>query len=163
MIDAQILADINLFMEWGAMGDNVLKNIYFVLKDTGEEYEMRFILWDTDMTFGIHWTPTGLVYENESMVQSAPHRPETWKYAETNPDFNSLMAEKWAVLRETVLTEENIQANQDECYDQLISSGVYSREVAKWGCNSYGGADNKEAMEEYIALKLDWMDEKYLN
>jgi len=163
LIDAQNLADVNLFMEMGAMNDNVLKNIFFVLKDTGDGYMLRFILWDTDMSFGIVWTPTGFVYNIESALGSAACRPETAPYSKINPEIYDIMAQNWAKLRADVLTDENIQREFDECYDQITSSGAYTREQIERPEPAYGGADTKEAMESYIYQKLAMMDEKYLN
>ena len=163
VIDPENLADVNLFMEWAAMKDNVLKNIFFVLQDKGDEYQMRFVLWDTDMSYGIVWSPNGFIYSIENALKGAAHRPETKEYVKVNPEIYDIMAEKWAVLRQGVLTEENIQEELDECYNLIINSGAYTREKQIWGCDSYGGADTKEAMESYISQKLAIMDEKYLN
>ena len=162
IIDPDNLADTNLFMEMGYMADNVQKNIYFVLRDTGDNYQLRFILWDTDMTFGIVWSPEGFIYNAQKALKGASKRPETKPYAEINPQIYDLMAQKWAVLRSTVLTEENILAELDEAYNQIVDSGAYDREVDKWQCNAYGGKDTKDNMESFIRQKLQIMDEKYL-
>lgn len=163
LIDADNIADINLFMEFGCMPDNVnYKNVFYVLENNDDDYTMKFILWDTDMSFGITWID-GFAHSEEKALKAHPNRSEMSKgYADINPDIYNLMAEKWQILREDVLSAENIQNCIDAYYNTLVDSGVYSRNFEEESVR-YGGADTKEAMESYISQKLAIMDEKYLN
>ena len=162
VIDRDNLADVNVFMEFGGMYDNMVKNMYYVLKDVGNGYVMYFLPWDTDMVFGVVGAPSGFKYDKTNALMGTAYRPETVLYYNTDSDIYNTMADKWKTMRGTVFTDENIHNKINEYVTLLNDSGVYIREQEKWEMNLYNGLQTIESVSDYIDKKLEMMDYKYI-
>ena len=153
--------DVNLFVNWGYMSDNVRKhNMYYVLEDAQQDLKIRLILWDTDMTFGLDWGNNRYVYNLWIMDHLQYNRPEYEKLKEIYPDLDSRLAERWSELRQNVLSNDNI-LQYVQSYQQLFeNSGAYSRDMAKWG-QYHEGQDTIEAFYQFIEKRMEFLDNVY--
>ncbi|MBQ7815760.1 MAG: CotH kinase family protein, partial [Oscillospiraceae bacterium] len=154
--------DVNLFVNWGYMSDNVRRhNMYYVLEDMEDDLKIKLILWDTDMTFGLDWSSEGrYVYNLWIMDHLQYNRPEYEKLKEIYPDLDQKLSQRWQQLRSTVLTNENIFAKVESYQQIFIQSGAFARDKAKWG-EYHGGADNIEAFYEFIEKRMAFLDSCY--
>lgn len=153
--------DLQLFLQFGNMIDNdVYKNIYYVIEREGEKETINFVPWDTDMSFGICWTPEGFRLKDET-VESINYRIEYESLIAQYPEAESMLAKRWKELRQTVFSEENIFGNLNEYYWELDRSGAIPRDFYVLGWHTWGGEDTRERMHAYIQRRLQILDEKY--
>lgn len=153
--------DVNLFVNWGYMGDNVRRhNIYYVLEDMEEDLRIKLILWDTDMTFGLDWGNNRYVYNVWIMDHIQLNRPEYEKLKEIYPDLDKKLSERWRQLRKDVLSNENIFEYVSQYQQFFAKSGALARDKAKWG-EYHEGKDNITAFNEFIEKRMVFLDGIY--
>lgn len=160
-VDLDSWVDLQLFIHLGNMADNITyKNIYYVIQRDGDKESMRFVPWDTDMSFGIYWDD-GFRYMPES-VENISYRIEYEALAEQYPEVDAMLAERWQELRETIFTEENIFEKIDSYTARITDSGALARDYNYLGWNSWGGDDTLDNFKAYVQRRLQVLDELYL-
>lgn len=155
-VDLDSWVDLQLFLQLGNMKDNeAYKNIYYVIQDE----KLRFIPWDTDMSFGIYWED-GFYLLPES-VEYVTYRKEYEALKQQYPQVDAMLESRWRELRETVFTEENILGKIAAYRGALDASGAPERDFYYLGWYSWGGEDTLEQLEAYIVERLAVLDEYY--
>lgn len=154
--------DVNLFLQWASAVDNMIKNMFFVMKEGTSGYQMSLLPWDTDMSWGTVWKAeiNGFGYDFEMSRQNTALRIEYEWMQKYYPDLDQQMAGRWKELRETLLTMENISGVLEQEQQILDSSGVLQRDAVRWGLY-YKGEDSKENLYRSIEARLAWVDEYY--
>lgn len=162
MINISNFIDVNILLQLGSMPDNVgYKNMFYLLKKENGERTLCFVPWDTDMSFGVTYT-TGWACDYDYSLDFEAQRTE---YAEVNslyPDLGSRCSDRWAELRETKLTNENVLQLYYNCRETLVKSGALEREYAING-KRFGNQDSWELLEHFIEERLAWLDNYYQN
>lgn len=159
-VDLENWVDLQLFLHLGNMNDNRrYKNLYYVIEEKEGNQILRFLPWDTDMSFGIAWSD-GVSYLPES-VEEIYNRVEYDEMLEQFPQLNNMLAERWKELRMDIFSEDHI-LEIIETYDQEVrKSGALDRDFSVVGQNAWGGRDIRENLEIYIRKRLDILDKEY--
>lgn len=155
IVDVNAFIDVNLFIQFAIAHDNGgYNNIYVVIEKENEGFRLRFLPWDTDMSFG------GFNFDIESSITTYIKRFETYNMGRLHENLNQLTAERWMKLRKNTFTRKQIYAYLDSYYEEMEKGHSYSRDKKKWG-NRFNGKDTIESMRYYIDKRLQWMDEYY--
>ena len=159
-VDLDSWVDLQLFLLLGNMRDNeAYKNIYYVIQRNGQKEQLRFVPWDTDMSFGIYWAD-GFKLLPET-VETVTYRNEYEDLLAQYPQINDMMAKRWKELRKSVLSDENIFGKIDAYDCELTFSGARHRDYNVLGWNSWGGEDTLDNLKTYIQRRLEILDEKF--
>jgi len=153
--------DVNLFVNWGYMSDNIRKhNMYYVLDKPADDLKISLILWDTDMSFGVGWGDGAYTYIPWMKNYWPCNRPEYESLKEIYPGIDSMLADRWKELRSSVLSEENINRHIEEYEILFEKSGAFSRDKARWG-EYHNGADTIENFYQFIKERMVVLDNLY--
>ena len=159
-MDLESWVDFQLFLQLGNMKDNeAYKNVYYVIEKSGEKETLKFIPWDTDMSFGVYWD-NGFNLIPES-VEIVTYRLEYEALKEQYPQIDEMLKERWMELRETIYTEGNIIGKINLYVEQLYNSGVLHRDFNVLGWYPWGGKDTYEELVAYIQRRIEVLDEHY--
>lgn len=160
------LIDVNIVLQLANARDNFgLKNMYYVLKKKTGSYEHFLVPWDTDQSFGITWkadaeTEDGFCYDYSATMDEFDTRSETDAIISINPNYNELAGNRWAYLKQSVLSEEHIFAVVESIMEPLNRSGALEREKQLWG-QKYHGEDTIENLRSFISERIDVLDAYY--
>lgn len=162
-ISLQNWIDLEIFLQFGCMGDNSgYKNMFYVWQQKSDGYAIYYVPWDTDMSYGLLWED-GYVYAPAAVVMNKEEYARQYKYDEMNaeyPDLHEKLSKRWKELRETLIQTE-ILVDMIEQYESITKdSGALSREYAKWGYR-YSGEDTVEALLNFIEERIAVLDEYY--
>ena len=159
-IQPENLIDLNLFLQFSNAYDNLYpKNMYYLLRRQEDFLQLQMIPWDTDISFGMELSD--IFYYDDSTWNAPPiERPETPFLRSTLPDLDSLTAQRWAELREDLLTQDNIFRIIDTCYETLHRSGALLRDQASWS-QQYCGEDTADGLKDWISRRLTFLDQHY--
>lgn len=159
-VDLESWIDLQLFLLLGSMRDNeAYKNIYYVIQRTGDVEQLKFVPWDTDMSFGIYWAD-GFKLLPET-VEAITYRKEYDALLVQYSQLNEMLAERWNELREGVFSDENIFGKIDSYDCELTFSGALHRDYNVLGWNSWGGEDTLDSLKIYIQRRLEILDELF--
>ncbi len=154
--------DVNILVNYLVASDNKgYKNMFYVLRDTGDGYEVSLLPWDTDTAFGITWIDN-FAYDYDISMNKIVQRYEYPTMQEKYSDLDELVAARWKELRSTVYTEEVIKGIIDESLSFVNESGAFKRDTAKW-FNYYYGKDSHENLYKFCIERLSVLDEYYGN
>lgn len=154
--------DVSLLINYIAGWDNIgFKNMYYFLKydPARDGYDLYFIPWDTDMSFGFYWE-NGFAYNYEEQLTSNLYRIEYYTQQLYSPQIDQDFADRWRDLRESLFSEETVQTVLDYNRERILSSGAYGREQEKWG-EIHLGADTQENLRSFAMERLCWLDQYY--
>ena len=162
--------DFSIFFNYGVITDNSgFKNMYYVLKWNGEEYSVYFVPWDVDISLGVVWKNDNFAYDYEQSMNVYAGKSEYSKikvFMEYNKQkYGTLNLEesinkRWAELKETVFTTENIYEILDENKETLEQSGAKIRDKKLYGLY-YKGADTVTRLYDFAKLRIFKLDEFY--
>ena len=148
--------DVSLFLQFLSGSDNYgYKNMFYALCKMDDGYELRMIPWDTDLSLGVIW---GYDYE-ESMSQMI-ERQELALVRKQVPDIDEKISKRWAELRSSVYSEENILSIYEEVTKELANSGAVERDFECWGL-LHEGEDSWDNLSCFIQERLEVLDEYY--
>ena len=154
--------DNSLFIDAFYMADNAARyNTFYIINDIDTNPEITITLWDTDFSLGIGYN-MGFVHMPETADYYRRNKNELYLLAEIHPDIYDKMSQRWAQLRQGVLSTENILAVLTENYDRLNESAAFARDDARWH-NEYGESDTYQAMCEYVKVRMEYLDNCYAN
>lgn len=160
MVDLDNFVDTNLFLHFGSALDNIrYKNMFYLLEKETNGYRLSLLPWDTDMAWGMTWYE-GFKYNYYWSMKSIGIRQEYGSVKQHTPELNTLMAQRWQALRESVFSEVYVFARLDELSAQLRSSGVLNREWTRWEPLS-GGSDTEENLRKFLRERLALLDEQF--
>lgn len=154
--------DVTLLINYIAGLDNVeLKNMFYYLKYDEERqgYDLYFIPWDTDMSFGLYWED-GFTYNYQKSLTTTAYRIEYYTQQLYSQEMDRQLAQHWQELRSSLFSEDNILAVLDYNQNRILSSGAYQRDQEKWGL-FHQGADTQENLHSFCAERLSWLDTYY--
>lgn len=160
--------DINFFVEFIQGIDNTGRNYFYnnmayIVTFEEEGASVRYLLWDTDMTYGIWLNPQGQfiyvkTYAAEEYQEGA-HRVEM-SGLRSNPEIVNMQTWRWQELRRGVFSDENICSVVDRLVAETENSGALDREKRKWGLHH--DEDTVEDLKEYIQKRLAILDSVYI-
>lgn len=143
--------------------DGRLKNEYFIVKNNGKDYQLLFIPWDFNLTFGDCWTEDTVTNTYFSLERSSQlidnARNSLWKYydAYLSEEYYDYLEVRWAELQTLGLTTDELLRRARGYVDYLVESGALERDAAKWPeCEN--SADLSE-IEVYLSVKVPSLTE----
>lgn len=152
--------DMQLMLLLGNMADNrSYKNIYYVIERDGENESLSFIPWDTDTSFGIHWSD-GFKLSQEN-VEEVEYRLEYEALRAQYPEVDQMLAMRWNELRSGVYSNANILSKLDAYYNQLHDSGAMHRDFNVLGWYTWDGEDTVETIKSYVVNRLEILDRHF--
>ena len=128
-IDYDNIAEYFIFVNLLKAGDNMGKNIIWSIKDTSNSKCSKLMItpWDLDTTMGRDWKNREV--NSEAMLYNNLFR----RLIELNPDsFIERVQSKWFLLRQDLLTIENLQGRYEAEQEVLCTSGALDRESNRW-------------------------------
>ena len=159
-LDVNNWIDVSLFVDAFYMADNAARyNTFYIIEDMKTQPKISLTLWDTDFSLGINYEG-GFVHRPEKAGSIRRNKDELYLLAEIYPDIYQNMSQRWAQLRESWLSEENIISVIDANYAKLNESGAFARDDERWE-NEYGESDTYDAMCSYIKERMAYLDSCY--
>lgn len=159
-IDRENFVKISLLMQYCCLFDNTgTKNIFFVLQNPYTDYKVKMLLWDVDMSFGIHYR-NAFLYRYDYAVSAFCKRDEYRELAAAYPELETELAQTWFRLRQTVFDTDKIKADIDSHYNVIAQSGAYKRDLDKWGLY-YHGQDTFESLYSFVEQRGSYLDNFY--
>lgn len=161
-LDMDNFLDTNLFLQFASAGDNAgFKNMYYLLTAEGDDYRLSLLPWDTDMSWGMVWVSgIGFAYRYDVSMKQGSFRQEYYAYRKWMPELNSLLAERWQLLRQEHLSEENVLSYVDGLSSQLHRSGVLQRDKERWGYY-FDGEDTEQMLRKFLVERLANTDTRF--
>ena len=164
MINVDSLIDYELFVQTVVGRDNIIQNTYYVAYQQEDgSYQFSFIPWDLDQTFGQAWSgdlPL-LTYENyDGNIEWEGNFWITTPFERTDAEqYNARLKARYAELRETVLSDEEILKFVNSAHAQITDSGAFARNRARWPKGGY--ASKVTALRSFIGSRMDYLDSYY--
>ena len=160
-------ADYLIFCLAVSAYDNRYKNSYFgAVKRADEAYKFFELPWDMNATFGVK---NGYKF---SMENAEKH--DCWSYVGGSlydlapEEFGVYVYERYKNLRQSVLSEENMNGIVDEYIKTLTDSGAAERNYKKYPCYrkskvnlsiDYAELFTKTQIQEYTTTRMAYLDE----
>lgn len=155
-INLKNFVDLSLFLQFLSANDNYgYKNMFYILQKRGKDYELSWVPWDTDLSFGVTWG-----YSYEESIHAIIERQELCIIRNYEKNVDKLLAQRWKELRKTVYSEENILIIFNRIMDGLSASGGIQRDSQCWGI-LHSGQDNYENLKKFINERLEFLDNYY--
>ncbi|WP_375434892.1 CotH kinase family protein [uncultured Hymenobacter sp.] len=122
--------DYYIFLNLLRAIDNTGKNIYIAKYKTGDPY--YYVPWDLDGVFGNDWQGYNMDITNDILSNGFYDR----LIQDCSPGgFRAKLIERWAELRVSIITEDNIFAKFRANSNYLLHNKAYEREHIAW--NTY--------------------------
>lgn len=158
---ADNIAEYAVFALATMLLDNALHNSYLSVQDMSVEERFWLTPWDLDASLGRdgsarqknHIAESRLVFQD-----CLPFRP---CYDERVTGFFDLMCAHWKRWRKGVLSKENFNALIDGYADQLISSGAWDRERARWDGQYNFWYDEPILLDKDLRTETGYMKDWY--
>ena len=132
--------------------DNRGKNTYIAKYKANEPY--FFVPWDLDGTFGVVWDGNNENITNDILSNHLFDR----LLDDCSPNgFVDQVQNRWAFLRQQVITHENITELFLQNHNYLKENGVYKRESLKWETYAYP-SDQLNYMSNWLTNRLNFLD-----
>ena len=158
-VDLDSWIDMMLLVQMGNMEDNRgQKNMFYLWQLEEGAWRVRFIPWDTDMSFGIDMEER-FVHVPEEVWNKMCIRVEYSGMYGLYPDLDARIASRWQQLRQGAMSDETIMGII-ETYDTVIcSSGARARDAEKWGL--FYSDDTIESLTGFVQNRLGFLDAYY--
>lgn len=152
--------DVNLIMAFGALADNYSTNNNFTLfQNVHDDFEVKYILRDTDMSFGLTWV-NSFEYLPDDMINEIKNRSERKALKKIYENLDTKIFIRWTELRNSVLNYDNIIGIANLHYSNLLNNGVLIRDFEKNGIR-YENKDTFENFSLFVQNRLNVLDEYY--
>lgn len=160
MIDEENAMRLWLYIQVIAGLDQQQKNVFYVARKEGDSYVFTFAPWDFDLTWGntSDSNPDTLYtrYDEELLT-----RCFVWETGDRLIRLNvggaaDEMQKLYGELRETVLSDEAIEAQVAQLDHVLRDSGAYARDQERWPESTY--ADDAGIVLNFAKKRLEYLD-----
>ncbi|WP_245126120.1 CotH kinase family protein [Hymenobacter volaticus] len=142
--DIDNAVDYYIFLNFTRALDNMGKNIYIAKYKTGDPY--FYVPWDLDSVFGNNWEGNIVNITDDILSNGFYDR----LINDCSPGgFRAKLVQRWAELRSSVITEDNILAKFEVNHEYLTHNNVYKREHTAW--SSY------TANASYLSYVRGWV------
>lgn len=165
--DIPVIIDYYLFVNVLSAIDNIGKNMYWAVYDKQVDKKITPAVWDLDLSVGSHYL------EHYAEGFSSPEFGATdvlniiTRMKELDVDnFNSKVKQRYAELRKSHFSPDNLIARYQAYYDLLKRSGAANREAERWSGDTdiLGATIDFDAeilyISDWITKRIKYLDEK---
>ena len=150
-LDMPVFIDYYLFVNLLSARDNYGKNLYLSYRDILEDSKLLITPWDIDHSFGRQFDAS----EEEATRACWTNDNHLYQRLEEDlPQYREQLVERYAALRETWWTLENLKQRFASYFQLFRQTGAGQREEARWSGVDGIGLDF-QAEEEYIYAWLE--------
>lgn len=167
-VDIDNAIDIYLFYNLIQAADNVIpdaiKNILIAAKYQNGAYKMIYAPWDMDISWGndfegVDTYPYAIAPSQNWLMKIGGIAPLIER---NDPDIWNLVREKYKSLRDTVWSEDSINALIEQYETDIFDSAAYLRDMERWPDGLYENPEIKlNAFREHVMQRLYYMDVEY--
>ncbi|MBR5301308.1 MAG: CotH kinase family protein [Clostridia bacterium] len=151
-VDIDSMLRYHLILQSFGLGDNVYNNQFVWAVREHDRFVYRFVLWDMDMSWGendhIEW-----IRED---YDGWMYFPAADRLLNLRPEIRTRWADMWQQMRETVLTQENIEEKLLRYSAELNDSGAIVRNAQRWN-KDHSVSDPFEIIN-YTAMRMQLLD-----
>lgn len=163
--------DYYLYCQMLCAGDNLFRNSYFAEKKD-EKGNLKFmeIPWDVNATFGIAHRMTYFPDRIEALDTDSYVGAALSYY--DNEAFSSLTKKRWAELRKSAFSKENMNEMANEYIAYTVKAGAFERNLERWsqyividsdrGPREFTDLWNEDDLYTYIDKRVDFLDKYYM-
>ena len=177
-IDITSFADYQLMMELSHNVDAYRLSAKFFKRRDSVDARFKMVIWDFNIAygndrFGQGWKTDTWIYKNNNILYSAGEVnliPFWWYKLNTDPDYTSLLKERWKLFRSNNLRDDRWKSTVDSLANVITSCGAEVRNNAarpRWGQyiwpnyhipSSYD--DEVTFLKQWITDRIAWMDQQ---
>ncbi len=158
-------ADIWLYLQMIYGEDNIYKNMFFAFKREAAGERLYLVPWDVDLTWGNVYTDQ----KEELYTIKAPERAGqylSWPFMDRVLRLNAgglqtVVKERYEVLREGVLSDGQMQELLDGCIRQVQDSGAFARDAQRWPDSHHDG--DYEGLRDFMEERMNYLDKNMGN
>ncbi len=164
-INAESLADYEVFVQAAAGVDNVIQNTFLVAHTNGDgTFTFSFVPWDMDQTFGNRWHGDPPLYTGEDYRGMTEWNGNYFwvaaKMRQTNANgYRDTVNARYNELRKTVISDKTMIGMIEDEYALLTSSGAFVRNKTRWPDGGY--INDVTAMTAFVADRMSYIDRQY--
>jgi hypothetical protein len=138
--------------------DNTGKNIFIARYDIGEPY--FYVPWDLNATLGLFWNGDEDDFVHEIFFNGLYQRLRN----DVSPGgFLERLEERWATLRNNIITTQNIVEPYFQQFNYLNSNDVYERESLTWPDFEFQGENSIAYLEQWVTRRIEYLDGFFYN
>ena len=145
------LIDYMVFILAYRIVDNSLKNTYFSTPDITKDKRFIITPWDLDASLGNRYD--GYWQDELTDMKYLYTVFLYYKLYYFDSDFKQAFKNRWRELRQSYFTQENLEDKLNAYADQLMASGAWERERAKWNDNP---VSMLEDVHDEVAIVAEW-------
>jgi hypothetical protein len=135
------------------------KNLYLSFKNTSNGYIVSYIPWDFDLSWG-EALDSDRLFEVDYDHYINSDGSILGKMAKADPSIKKKVENRYAELRTTVWSNENIEKILKKYEQDVYNSGAFEREKQRWPDGQYDDT-RLENLRGYIQQRTDYIDYKY--
>lgn len=162
-IDLNSLIDYVLFTDFtnnvDTLNSSDTKNLYLSFKNTPNGYIVSYIPWDFDLSWG-EALDSDRLFEVDYDHYINSDGSILGKMAKADPSIKKKVENRYAELRTTVWSNENIEKILKKYEQDVYNSGAFEREKQRWPDGQYDDT-RLENLRGYIQQRTDYIDYKY--
>ncbi len=147
------LIDYMVFVMAYRISDNSMKNSYLSAVDITKDKHFLITPWDLDASLGNQYNGNWLNKLTEwRFLSSVSIYRKLYLYDDTY-EFQRAFRHRWVQLRNSVFSHKNLVEKMEAYADQLMTSGAWEREVAKWNNNPVSMLAD---VRDEVAIVAEW-------
>lgn len=164
LVNEESLADYEVFIQTASAVDNLIQNTFYVARQQADgSYEFTFVPWDMDQTYGNRWHGekplyTGLDYRSLERTKLSFWVSDKMRARNTN-GYRDLVEERYAQLRETVISDKALTAMVDDTFATVEGSGAWLRNKVRWDAGGYDA--DIDTLKQFIVSHMEYLDSQY--
>lgn len=134
-IDIDNALNVWMFLQVICGADNVTKNMYYAYSYVGTDYQMHFVPWDLDLTWGNEFdefSPIYSSYDEDNVTKLIPWEPGQKIYDLDISNTIYQVQSRWKSLRADLLSDANIAELIQTDQNTIYQSGAMTRDSLTW-------------------------------
>lgn len=161
LIDVDNALDVWLYLQAVIGMDNIQRNVFYPAVWVNDRYQIRFLPWDMDYTWGnVHDFDAGnrTRFSEEILTMRI-----AWKLGDRLVQLDvdharEKVSARWKELRQSVCSDTWIREHIDAYAHQVLDSGAFFRDEALWVDG--GHSEDVEGLKELACARMAFLDEQ---
>lgn len=161
LIDVDNALDVWLYLQAVIGMDNIQRNIFYPAVYADDRYQIRFMPWDMDYTWGnVHDFDAG---NRTRFSEDILTMRIAWKIGDRLvkldvDDARAKVTARWKELRESVYSDGWLCEHIDTYAHSVVDSGAFERDQAIW--ENGGHNSDYESLKELACDRMAFLDEQ---